>query len=366
MVIGPPRHLSLLPEISAERIVWPQPFADGLPLLLGLRGRRAVALASGDPFWFGAGRVIAETLSAGEWRALPAPSTFALAAARLGWGLEATTCLGLHAAPLARLRPHLAPGQRILVLLRDGDAPHALAAYLHARGFGPSQLTVLEALGGPNERVTRAEADSLTGQFLHPLCVAVEVAGAGAALPQASGLDDEVFLSDGQITKRPVRALALSALAPRAGELLWDIGGGSGSIAIEWLLAHPATEALCVEKRPDRADRIRENAEALGVDRLRVVNAEAPEALHDLPAPDAIFIGGGLSGDLMEAVGNRAPAGCRVVAHAVTLESEALLTDLHARKGGELLRMEIAHARPLGQKHGWKAAYPVVQWRGVL
>jgi len=366
VVIGPPRHLALLPDLAAERIEWPQPFAEGLPLLMAQRGRHTVALASGDPFWFGAGRVIAGALDPAEWRALPGVSAFSLAAARLGWGLERTTCLGLHAAPLARLRPHLAPGQRLLVLLRDGAAPHLLAAYLRDHGFGASRVTVMEALGGPNERVTRADADTLAGHFAHPVCAAVEVAGRGQALPRASGLDDALFANDGQITKRPVRALALSALAPCAGERLWDIGAGSGSVSIEWLLAQPATEAVSVERDPERAARIRQNAAALGVDRVQVVDGAAPEALEGLPPPDAIFVGGGLSPALIAGLERYAPGGTRIVAHAVTLESEALLTALQAQKGGELMRIEIAQAQPLGSKRGWKAAYPVVQWRGVL
>ena len=367
--MGPSRHVTLLGGLAAQAdtIEWPVPFADGLELLTGLRGRQVVVLASGDPFWFGAGAVIARHLSADAWRALPGPSSFSLAAARLGWPLERTVCLGLHAAPLSRLRPHLAPGARLIVLLRDGTAVRALAEYLSQAGFGATSVTVLEALGGPRERRTEARADAPRDDTVaHPVCVALTVAGEGAVVTAATGRDDALFDSDGQMTKRPMRALTLSALAPRPFERLWDIGGGSGSIAIEWLLAHPTTEAVSVEVRPDRAARIRDNADRLGVDRLEVVTGEAPAALADLAAPDAVFIGGGLSEALLTDLAHRLASGTRLVANAVTLESEALLARWQEARGGELLRVDLSRARPMGSKRGWDAAYPVVQWSVVL
>ncbi|MFZ5708123.1 MAG: precorrin-6y C5,15-methyltransferase (decarboxylating) subunit CbiE [Pseudomonadota bacterium] len=367
VVMGAKRHLALLPGLKAETVEWPVPFADGLPILRRYRGRPVVVLASGDPFWFGAGAVIARDLNAREWRALPGPSTFSLAAARLGWPLERTLCLGLHAAPLSRVRPHLAPGLRAIVLLRDGEAVPALAAYMRDEGFGDTRLTVMEALGGPRERITVSTAETLPGDaFAHPVAVALEVAGDGLCLPIASGIDDGFFDTDGQITKRPVRALALSALAPRPYETLWDIGGGSGSIAIEWLLSHPTTEAVSIEPRADRAARIRANADRLGVDRLRVIEGQAPGALEGFAAPQAVFIGGGLSDALLTDLTERLSPGTRLVAHAVTLESEAVLAAWSERLGGSLLRVELSEAGALGARRGWKAAYPVVQWRVVL
>lgn len=363
LVAGAARHHALLPDLDAERLVWPVPFADGIPLLLAQRDRRVAVLVSGDPFWFGAGTVLARHLAPGEWRALPAPSTFGLAASRLGWALEEVTCLGLHAAPLSRLRPHLAPGARLLVLLRDGAAVTDLAALLRAQGWGASRLHVLEALGGPRERVRQVQAAGYSlDDVAHPVAVGLEVAGEGRALPRASGLPDELFDHDGQITKRPVRALALSALAPRPGALLWDIGAGAGSVAIEWLLAHPACAAIAFEADPARAARARGNATALGVDRLQLVEGRAPEVLAGQPAPDAVFIGGGLSEALLQALWDRLAPATRVVAHAVTLESEALLADWQGRAGGSLLRIELAEAAALGRRRGWKAAWPVVQW----
>lgn len=364
VIIGPPRHLALLPGgLAAQQQEWPVPFADGIDPLLALRGRRVAVLASGDPFWFGAGTVLARQLNPGEWRALPGPSVFSLMAARLGWGLETCHCLGLHAAPLSRLRPHLAPGGRLLLTVRDGLAVRALGAFLDGAGFASSRLHLLEALGGPRERqrlLSAAEAEALDLADLRlPLAVAVEPLG-GPVLPLAGGRADTWFEHDGQISKRPVRALALSALAPLAGELLWDIGLGSGSVAIEWLLCHPACRATGFEADPQRADRARRNAAALGCDRLRVIAGSAPASLAEArEVPDAIFIGGGLSEELLAAL---LPLKARLVAHAVTLESEALLLAAHARLGGSLLRIDLAEAAPLGRRRGWKAAYPIVQW----
>jgi precorrin-6Y C5,15-methyltransferase (decarboxylating) len=362
LVFGAARHLSLLPALRCEARAWPVPFADGLPLLLAERGRRVVLLASGDPFWFGAGASVTRHLAREEWIAHPAPSSFALAASRLGWALQDTLCLGLHAAPFGQLRPHLAPGQRLLVTVRDGAAAAALASYLSGEGFGASELHVLEALGGARERARSVRADMLAWEDIaHPVMVGMEPAGEGAVLPLASGRPDDWFESDGQLTKQPVRALTLSALAPRAGELLWDIGAGSGSIGIEWLLTHPANRAIAVEADPVRAERARGNAVRLGVDRLSVLQGRAPDVLPD-GEPDAVFIGGGLSQALLEALWARVPAGTRIVANAITLESEALLARWHGAEGGSLLRIELADAVPLGTRHGWRSRYPVVQW----
>ncbi len=363
VVAGSARHLSLLPDLRAETLEWPVPFAVGIPMLLAQRGRRVVMLASGDPFWFGAGSSVTRHLAAHAWQALPAVSTFGLAASRLGWPLEHVACLGLHAAPLTCLRPHLHIGAKVIVLLRDGAAVTAMAGYLRDTDFGATSMTVLEALGGPRERQRDAVAATFDlSDVRHPVAVALQVAGPGFALPRSAGLPDALFDHDGQITKQRIRALALCALAPRPGERLWDIGAGSGSIGIEWLLAHPRCEAVAIEADPARAERLRDNADRLGVDRLVLVTGSAPEALSNLAAPQAVFVGGGLSDGLLTHLWRILPAGCRVVAHAVTLESEALLATWHARAGGSLLRIELAEAVPLGTRRGWRAAYPIVQW----
>lgn len=374
VIIGAARHLALLEEDAgraqeavcraAERIVWPTPFAAGIERVLALRGRRVVMLASGDPFWFGAGSVIVRRLLPGEWQALPAPSVFSLAAARLGWALEQTPCIGLHAAAFARLRAQLAPGARVLVLVRDGAAVCELATWLTAQGFGASTVHVLEALGGPRERMrsVRAADYALTDVgHLVTLGIAAEATW-NAAMPCAAGRPDTLFEHDGQLTKRPMRALTLSALAPRPGERLWDIGAGSGAIGIEWLLAHPANQAIGFEVDPRRAERARRNALALGADRLQVVTGRAPEVLEGQPAPDAVFVGGGLSEALLDTLWARLAPGTRLVANAVTLESETVVARWQATHGGHLLRVELAEAAPLGVRRGWKAAYPVVQW----
>lgn len=366
--MGPQRHLDLVVNnplstsvpAGTDLIPWPVPFADGIAILASLRGQRVAVLASGDPFWFGAGSVIARSFGPDEWTALPGPSCFSLAAARLGWPLETTTCLGLHAAPMARMRPHLAPGMRLIVTLRDGDAVPTLGTYLDTQGFGDSILHVMEHLGGPQDRLTDHSADAITGTFEHPVCAAIEVAGDGPALTSASGQADDTFQSDGQITKRPVRAITLSTLAPKPDEHLWDIGGGSGSIALEWLLAHPTTTATTVEPRADRVARIAQNALNLGLDhRLTVIEGAAPEALAGLKEPDAVFIGGGLSQPVLDAA---VATSARIVVNAVTLEGEALLSAAQATHGGELMRIALSNATPLGPKRGWSSAYPVVQW----
>ncbi len=364
---GAARHLALLPDDGGQRMPWPVPFADGIAPLLALRGRRVVMLVSGDPFWFGAGTVVARHLTPDEWVAHPAPSTFSLVAARLGWAIEETRCLGLHAAPPTRLRPYLTRGRRIVATLRDGAAVAMLAAHLTDRGFGDSTLHVCEALGGPHERVRRTSAGDFTlDDVRHPVAVAIAVAGTGAVLPAAAGRPDDWFAHDGQITKRPVRALTLSALAPRPGETLWDIGAGSGSIGIEWLLADPANRALAFEGDAVRAARARTNAATLGVDRLRVIEGHAPDILAGHPPPDAVFIGGGLSDALLRWLWQHLPAGTRLVANAVTLESEALAMQWQADKGGDLLRIDLSAVAPIGTRRGWRAHFPVVQWRVTL
>ena len=363
VVFGAPRHLAMVAH--PDRRDWPVPFS--IAPVLGLRGRKVAVLASGDPFWHGAGGTLAAALAPGEWRAYPAVSCLSLAAARLGWRLEEVAALGLHAAPVTRLRPHLAPGAQAIVTLRDGAAVAELAGWLAAEGFGETRVTVMERLGGPAERLREATAAGFALEEIGPLVtVALEIAGAGRVIPRASGLPDEMFGHDGQITKRPVRALALSALAPRPGETLWDLGAGSGSVSVEWCLAAPATRAQAVEARPDRAANIRRNGEAFGLShRLSVIEGRWHQAVRDLPAPDAVFLGGGADSAGIETIWHLIPPGARLVVNAVTLESETLLALCHEKRGGTLLRIELAAAEPLGGYRGWRPARPVVQWSVV-
>jgi precorrin-6B C5,15-methyltransferase / cobalt-precorrin-6B C5,C15-methyltransferase len=370
LVFGGKRHLQLAGAVirGAAR-PWPSPFERGIAEVLAARGRAVCVLASGDPFFYGVGAVLMRHVDPQETVTVPGASAFSLAAARLGWSLPDTTLLSLHARALDLVRPHLQPGARLLALTSDGDGPAALARLLAATGFGASKLTVLEALGGPRERVRGTTAEGFDVGAVDPLnTVAIEVAASSLArvLARAAGLPDALFEHDGQITKREIRAVTLSSLGPRRGELLWDIGAGSGSIAIEWMLADPSMRALAIEARADRAARIRRNAAAFGVPGLDVIEGAAPNALGGLPAPDAIFIGGGASdpGVLDAALAALRPGG-RLVVNAVTLETEAVLIARHAALGGELIRIAVARADPVGGKTGWRPAMPVTQWAWV-
>ncbi|HLZ06006.1 MAG TPA: precorrin-6y C5,15-methyltransferase (decarboxylating) subunit CbiE [Bradyrhizobium sp.] len=360
-VFGGERHLKLA-GVDGRGKSWPVPFDAAC--VLARRGRPTAVLASGDPFWHGAGGSLAAHLSPHEWIAHPSPSTFSLAASRLGWTLETTICIGLHAAPFERLVPLLSRGARIICLVRDATAAIDLARWLDARGWGASKLWTLSALGGPRERIIESRANSYEAESaVSPLAVAIEADGR-TGLPRASGLADDLFRHDGQITKRPMRALAMSALAPRPGETLWDVGAGSGSISVEWALA--GGTAIAIEAREDRASNIRTNAEAFGLaHKVSVVTGSVPEALASLESPNAVFIGGGLDAALFDVVWSQVPSGTRLVAHSVTLETEALLSGLQQKHGGDLMRIEIAHAAALGRYRSWEAARAVVQWSAV-
>lgn len=366
-VFGGKRHLALAASlIKGEERPWPSTFDAALVELTKLRGSRVCVLASGDPFLHGVGVTIARQIGADEMHVLPAPSAFSLAAARLGWPLAAIETVSLHGKPIESIRPLLHPGRRVLALTSDEKGPAAVAALLAQSGFGASRIGVLEALGGAREKMRYTRADSFDLAAIDPLNVlAIEVAaGPGARiLPLTSGLEDSLFEHDGQISKREVRALTLSALAPRRGELLWDVGAGSGSVAIEWMLADPSLAAVAVERDPERAARIRRNASRLGVPGLAVIEGEAPQALSALPRPDAIFIGGGGSeGGVLDAAITALPPGARLVANAVTLEMEAVLIGCHATRGGELTRIAVARAAAIGTMQGWRPAIPVTQW----
>jgi precorrin-6B C5,15-methyltransferase / cobalt-precorrin-6B C5,C15-methyltransferase len=367
IVFGGRRHLALAgPLIRGAARPWPSPFDGAADEVLHHRGRQICVLASGDPFHYGVGAVLARRIDAREMIVVPGPSAFSLAAARLGWSLPHTVLLSVHGRTLDLVRPHLQPGARILVLTSDGEGPAALARLLAQTGFGASRLTVLEALGGPRERIrgtTAAAFDLAAVGALNTVAIEIEAAPDARVLARAPGLADDLFEHDGQITKREVRAVTLSSLAPRRGELLWDVGSGCGSVAIEWMLADPLMRAVAIEWRADRAARIRRNAAAFGVPGLEIVEAVAPAAMAGLAPPDAVFVGGGASepGVLDAALRALRPGG-RFVVNAVTLETEALLLARHAALGGELLRMAISRAEPLGGKTGWRTAMPVTQW----
>jgi precorrin-6B C5,15-methyltransferase / cobalt-precorrin-6B C5,C15-methyltransferase len=367
VVFGGQRHLALAASlIHGLPRPWPTPFGRAVADVLGERPKRVCVLASGDPFHYGIGAQLARQVPAAEMVTVPAPSAFSLAAARLGWPLAETTLLALNGRALDLIRPHLHPGARILALSAGAETPGALAQLLGTIGFGQSRLIVLEALGGARERIRTTLATDFDLAAIDPLnTIGIDVvAGVHARIiPRAPGLADSLFEHDGQITKREVRALTLSALAPRRGERLWDIGAGAGSVAIEWMLADSSLRAIAVEAHVERAARIIRNAAALGVPGLEVVHATAPAALAKLPRPDAIFIGGGASEPgMLERCIEALPAGGRLVVNAVTLATEALLIGHHSELGGELSRIAIARAEPLGGKAGWRPAMPVTQW----
>lgn len=368
VVLGGPRQLELVVgRIEAEPVAWPSPM---LPALAGLlaqhAGRRLCALASGDPMFFGIGATLAHVVGPDRIRVLPAPSSVALACARLGWAGHDVEVVSAVGRPLAAVRRALAPGARLLVLSAGAASPAELAALLAADGWGCSELTVLEQLGGPAERRMQGSAQD----WAHPPGDALNVVGvvcaAGAAarpLGAVPGLPDDAYAHDGQLTKREVRAVTLAHLAPRRGELLWDVGAGAGSIAIEWMRSHVACRAVAVESDAVRAAAITGNAATLGVPGLRVVPGAAPDVLIGLPVPDAVFIGGGITRDgVLDACWDALPPGGRLVANAVTVEAEAVLAAARSQRGGSLVRMSVARAGPVGAFTAWRPAMPVTIW----
>jgi precorrin-6Y C5,15-methyltransferase (decarboxylating) len=369
LIVGGARHMKLVGETRGERVVWPSPLQDAFPALLARRGEAVCVLASGDPFFFGVGSLIAGIVPADEIVCLPQPSAFSLAANRLGWALQDCALLSLHGRTLERIIPHLQPGARILALSWDGQTPAKLAALLSERGLGGSRLTVCEAMGGRRERLRALLAEEFEMADVDPLnTVAIEVAvGLGSRIPpRATGLPDAWFEHDGQITKREMRAVTLAQLAPRPRERLWDIGAGAGSISIEWLLSDQSMHAMAVERNPERCARIRRNAAALGVPHLEVVEGEAPDALVSLARPDAIFIGGAVTfSGLIDLCWSSLRTQGRLVVNAVTLESQSEVAAAQRRLGGEILLTQFAHAEAVGRFRGFKPAMPSVQWSVV-
>ncbi|RBY78391.1 cobalamin biosynthesis bifunctional protein CbiET [Geodermatophilus sp. TF02-6] len=365
---GSPRQLALVPEeVPAERLPWPSPMTPALAGLLDAHpGRRVVVLASGDPMLSGVGTSLVRLHGPEAVEVLPAPSSVTLACARLGWAVEEAEVVSVVGRPVDLLAPHVTPGRRLLVLGSGTATPAEVAARLATWGYGASRVVALAQLGGPGERRFAGAAAGWPHAGTDPLVVtAVEVvADPGTRpLPTVPGLPDGAYEHDGQLTKRDVRAVTLARLAPLPGQLLWDVGAGAGSIGIEWMRVHPSCRAVAVESVAERAARVRRNAARLGVPGLRVVEGRAPAALSGLPAPDAVFVGGGLTApSLLETCWDALPAGGRLVANAVTVEGEAVLAAWHARVGGELVRFGVQRAEPVGGFTGWKPAMPVTIW----
>jgi precorrin-6B C5,15-methyltransferase / cobalt-precorrin-6B C5,C15-methyltransferase len=372
IVFGGERHLALVaPLIRGAALRWPSPFDQTFADVLCHRGKQVCVLASGDPMHYGAGASLSRLVGADEALAVPGLSTFSLAASRLLWPVTETTLLSLGGRSLHTIRPYLQPGARVLALSASQRTAGELAALLCDLGFGATKITALEALGGSRERIRTTTAEQFDLSDIAPLnTLALEIAAGqtAAVITRASGLPDDYFEHDGQLTKREVRAVTLSALAPRSSQLLWDVGAGAGSVAIEWMLSDRSVTAIAVECRADRAERIGRNARSLGVPDLKVVEGRAPAALAGLPRPDAVFVGGGVNtAGLIETVQAAVAPGGRVVANAVSLESEACLLKCYKTFGGHLTRIAISRADRLGDVEGtgvagWRGLMPITQW----
>lgn len=370
LVVGGARHLALAaPLIRGEQMAWPSPMGGAVAGILARRPQPVVVLASGDPFSDGVGTMLASVIPVEAFLCLPAPSAFSWALSRLGWAMRQVAMISFCGRPMAALAPLLQPGRKILALSADAATPAVLAEYLVRRGFGPSRLHIMEALGGPRERVRVTTAENFGLDDCHKLnLVAIEVAaGEGARIiPLAAGLPDEMFEHDGQITKREIRAVTLSALAPRAGECLWDIGCGSGSVAIEWMLRHPDNIAYGIESDATRAARIARNAVNFGVPGLAIVQGRAPEILVGLPVPDAVFLGGGAHLPcVIETAWLALRQGGRMVANGIVIETEAMLFAAREKFGGTLTRLSVERLDKIGGLHGFRPGMTVTQWSAV-
>ncbi|MEM1392876.1 MAG: precorrin-6y C5,15-methyltransferase (decarboxylating) subunit CbiE [Cyanobacteria bacterium P01_D01_bin.116] len=367
VLVGGSRHLSMLPEDdNREKLIWSSPIATSVEDIIQHRGKSVCVLASGDPMCFGIGVTLTRRIPICEITIIPASSSFSLACSRLGWALQDVETLSLAARPISLLHPVIYPGARLLILSEGRNTPATVAQTLVDRGFGNSKITVLEHMGGKRERIVEGiAAEWETTQIANLNTIAVEcIADADILqLPRIAGLPDIAYHHDGQLTKREVRAITLAALAPIPGQMLWDIGAGCGSISIEWMRTHPRCWAIAIEQNDSRLNYIAENAASLGTPHLRIIHGKAPAALQLLQPPDAIFIGGGVTTeDMFDTCWEALRTGGRLVANAVTVESEQKLLELYNQVGGTLTRIAIQRAQPIGKFLGWKPMVPVTQW----
>ncbi len=364
VILGGDRHQNLAANVTAERLSWPSPFDAMIDTIKGLKGRRAVVLVTGDPLWYSVGARIARAMPPDEILFHPQLSAFQWAAARMGWSMADLETLTVHGRPPEQMIPFIEPDQRLIILTTGAQTPAQIAAYLTARGFGPSRLTVMGALGGTNE--TRfdgtAEGWSATVPAFNTMAVEVVAGPEAQILSRVPGLPDSAFVTDGNMTKQELRAVTLAKLMPMRGALLWDIGCGSGSVAIEWMRAARDARAIGIEPREDRRALAAQNALSLGAPALRLIAAEATAGMVGLPAPDAVFIGGGLSRETFATAWAALKPFGRLVANGVTLETEALMLALHAEQGGDLVRIGVERAVSVGSRHGWKPQMTVTQW----
>jgi len=369
IMVGGTRHLAMLPPDNRKRLIWTNPLSRTIDDIAALKGRAVCVLATGNPMWFGIGATLRQRFGLDEMRVIPSPSAFSLAAARLGWPLADVECLSVHGRPLERIRAFVQPGARLLVLSYGGDTPSQTARLLQEMGYGPSRLTALAHMEGPEERITTNTASDWGSQRvadLNILAIECKAAPGTRAWSRVGGLPDEAFVHDGQLTKREARAITLAALAPLPGECLWDVGAGCGSIAIEWMRAARGATAHAIEREPARIAMIADNALALGVPELHVVAGRAPEQFARLPEPDAIFLGGGISNPgLLDAAWSALKRGGRLVANAITIEAQNELMAALARHGGEMIRLDVAQAAPIGGHSTWRPKLSLMQWRAT-
>ena len=364
--VGGARHLEMLGDDGRPRIPWPSPLRLLVDTIAGMKDRRVCVLATGDPMCFGIGTTLARRVPLDEMLIVPAPSAQSLAAARLGWPAHETRLLTLHGRPLDLLNAFIQPGARLIILAENAATPAAVAGRLAARGYGASRVVVLEHMGGPRERAvegTAAAWNHAPGADLNTIAVDCAAGPDAAFLPPVPGLPDSAYRHDGQLTKRAVRAATLAALGPGPGQLLWDVGAGSGAIGIEWMRADPLARAIAIEPKAGRRALIAENAAALGTPRLAIVAGEAPDALHDLEPPDAVFVGGGITTPgLVQTCWKALRPGGRLVANVVTVEGEQLLVSLMDWHGGTLTRIAVSSLEPVGGFRAWRPAMAVTQW----
>ena len=369
VLLGGARHLAMIPENGAERLTWRIPLLDSMEDITAHRGKHVVVMATGDPMHYGIAVTLARHFSSEEMLVLPTAGALSLACARLGWAVATVECLTLHGRSLATLRAYLAPAHKLIILSHDGSTPVAVAAELCAAGYGASEITVFEHMGGDKERRIDGVAESWAQQDIADLnTIAVSCQGGSRAKRYfgAPGLRDGAFENDGQLTKREIRTMTISALAPAPGALLWDVGAGAGSVAIEWMLAVRGSQAIAIERDPVRFAQIARNAAALGVPGLQPFQGEAPDAIELLPPPEAIFIGGGLNvAGMIETCWARLKPGGRLVANAVSLESEALMTRWRDELGGTMVRINISRAKVVGAHTLWRPLTPVTQWAAI-
>lgn len=364
VIIGGDRHHRLSDSVTAERLAWPHPFDALIDTLRAMRGRRVVVLATGDPLWFSVGARIGRSIPPGDIVYHPQLSAFQLAAARMGWSLADVETLTVHGRPVEQMIAFIQPDQRLLILTTGADTPGQIARFLSERGFGASPMTVLANMGGPEERRFDGTAESWDHVVpaFNTLAVDCVAAPDAALMPRVPGLADDLFQHDGTMTKQEIRAVTVAKLMPMRGALLWDIGTGCGSVAVEWMRAAHYARAIGIEPRADRRAMAAANALALGAPRLELIDGEAPAALEGLAAPDAIFVGGGLSREVFAAAWDALKPLGRLVANSVTLESEATLLALYKAHGGQLAKLSVARAEPVGGLTGWRPAMPVTQW----